>query len=394
MKILHTVESYYPAPGGMAEVVRQISERLARMGHSITVATSAHAARNELNLNGVTIIPFSISGAMTRSIQGEIANYQSFLLNGDFDVIVNFAAQHWATDLMLPLLGQISARKIFVPTGFSGLFQTEYQDYYKQMPEWMRQYDANIFLSETYRDRQFARQHNISNCFLISNGASEEEFLSKPETDIRNILGIDKDELLVLHVGSHTGLKGHYEAINIFKQSRLKNAVLLIIGNALEQGGCMKSCQRQEWLSRFSPLQQMRKKRVMIMELSRKETVAAYQAADLFLFPSRIECSPIVLFECAASKTPFLATPAGNTQEIIEWMGGGMLLPSQQNANGEVQAHISTSARMLEDVASNPVRRRAMSDKAFSAWKQKFTWAQIAREYARVYQSVLSGNVA
>ena len=40
MKILHTVEFYHPSVGGMQEVVKQLSERLVRLGHNVTVATS------------------------------------------------------------------------------------------------------------------------------------------------------------------------------------------------------------------------------------------------------------------------------------------------------------------------------------------------------------------
>jgi L-malate glycosyltransferase len=53
-----------------------------------------------------------------------------------------------------------------------------------------------------------------------------------------------------------------------------------------------------------------------------RETVAAYQAADLFLFPSDIERSPVVLFEAMASRTPFLTTAVGNAEEIFGWSGG------------------------------------------------------------------------
>ena len=40
MKILHTVELYHPSQGGMQEVVKQISERLVKLGHEVTVATT------------------------------------------------------------------------------------------------------------------------------------------------------------------------------------------------------------------------------------------------------------------------------------------------------------------------------------------------------------------
>ena len=55
---------------------------------------------------------------------------------------------------------------------------------------------------------------------IIPNGASAEEFLSPDETDIRKDLKIPEDHFLILHVGSHTGLKGHAEAIRIFSRAK------------------------------------------------------------------------------------------------------------------------------------------------------------------------------
>ena len=56
-----------------------------------------------------------------------------------------------------------------------------------------------------------------------------------------------------------------------------------------------------------------------------REVVEAFFAADLFLFPSLIECSPLVLFEAAAAGTPFIATDVGNSREIAEWTGAGLI---------------------------------------------------------------------
>jgi len=46
MNILHCVESYYPSVGGMQEVVKQLSERLVKLGHAVKVATRNNPDRN------------------------------------------------------------------------------------------------------------------------------------------------------------------------------------------------------------------------------------------------------------------------------------------------------------------------------------------------------------
>ena len=121
MKILHTVESYLPDRHGMSEVVRQISERLALEGHEIIVATSHSKSRKKTTINGVNIEQFNISGNFVKGFKGNIKEYKNYLLNTKVDIIVNFAAQIWTTDIALPILKKINSKKIFVPTGFSNL---------------------------------------------------------------------------------------------------------------------------------------------------------------------------------------------------------------------------------------------------------------------------------
>jgi hypothetical protein len=71
MKILHTVEFYHPSIGGTQEVVKQISERLVKSGHDVTIATTRLPERNARDLNGVRIEEFDVSGNAVRGLSGE-----------------------------------------------------------------------------------------------------------------------------------------------------------------------------------------------------------------------------------------------------------------------------------------------------------------------------------
>ena len=388
MKILHTVEFYHPSIGGMQEVVKQLSERLVLLGHDVTVATTKMSERKESCIKGVKISEFSISGSFVRGLKGDIKKYEELLIESDFDVIVNFAAQQWATDIALSVLDKIKAKKIFVPTGFSGLYAPEYVEYFKKMKTWMKQYDMNIFLSDDYRDVNFARENGIEKRVLIPNGAGEDEFLSENNYNIRAKLGISKNDFLILHVGSHTGVKGHAEAIKIFKKAKIKNSTLLIIGNICGIGGCYRSCKRKGQFFNRMPFRIFDKRKIFINEMNRIETVSAYKAADLFLFPSNIECSPIVLFECMASKTPFLTSDVGNSVELIDWSKSGILLPTNkgQHNRGLSRVDVKKSSEMLNALANDKQKREKMADAGFNIWKEKYSWEKISLEYEKVYK--------
>ena len=88
MKILHTVEFYYPSKGGIQEVVKQVSERLVKYGHNVTVATTKLADRKLKVINGVNIKEFEISWNMVRGITGEVGTYNDYLLSTNFEIFV------------------------------------------------------------------------------------------------------------------------------------------------------------------------------------------------------------------------------------------------------------------------------------------------------------------
>ena len=131
------------------------------------------------------------------------------------------------------------------------------------------------------------------------------------------------------------------------------------------------------------------KKKYIITQLSREETVAAYKAADLFLFPSKIECSPIVLFEAMASKTAFLSTDVGNAKEIVEWSHGGEILPTFIDQEGFSCADINGSAKQLDNLYRQSEKRKLLAQQGFTSWQEKFSWEVISKRYETLYLELL-----
>jgi glycosyltransferase involved in cell wall biosynthesis len=388
MKIFHCVESYYPSVGGMQEVVKQLSERLVKLGHDVTVLTRYNPERNFDVLNGVKIRQFKIEGNPKAVESANEQEYVDFLLSNTSDIITFFAAQQWATDLALPVLKKLQAKKVSVPTGYSGLYWPQFKSYFEDMRTWIHSYDMNVYLSNDYRDINFARENKVKHMTIIPNGAGEDEFLADPGIDIRSELKIPKDHFLILHVGSYTGWKGHRETIEIFLRSDLKNATLLMIGNNHEHF-------KEEYLRHplLALLRLVNKisgnKKIIFTYVPRPFTVAAYKEADLFLFPSNIECSPIVLFECAAARLPFLSSDAGNSKEISEWTRGGEIIPTTRDKNGFSHVSIKAGIRMLNELFRDQGKRKKMAETAFEIWKRKYSWEVIAKEYENLYLSLL-----
>lgn len=391
MNILHTVEFYYPSVGGAQEVVRQLSEHIARLGHEVTVATTQLPARERLTHNGVKIAEFAISGNRVRGIEGDADEFHRFLTNGDFDVVMNYAAQQWATDLFFDVIDQVEARKVFVPCGYSALFDPAYEQYFAEMPEILRKYDATVYMAERYRDIDFARKHGLGNIHVIPNGADETEFSDSLTTDekaeLRRTFGVHG--IMIMTIANYTGEKGHAELLDVFKWLPMK-ATLVSAGSTTPGIGCFDAF--AEEAERINGSWRFPEKRVVMLEGRDRPLVCdMLKCADLFVLLSNIEASPLVLYEAAAAGVPFIASDVGNSGEIAKWTNGGVIVRSGPRPNGRVEASRTDALWKMTRLARARQSREAMGAAAREAWKRRFTWERLAADYLELYAGSTAG---
>jgi glycosyltransferase involved in cell wall biosynthesis len=387
VRVLHAVELYSPSRGGAQEVVRQISERLACMGHDVTVATTRLPERRLGTLHGVRLEEFPVSGNAALGYRGDIASYRRFLVESHFDVVLAYACQQWTTDAFLEVADDVRAVKICAPCGYSGLHDERYGAYFAELPRLLAKMDATVYHSSWYQDIEFARSHALTDLHVISNGAGEEfetvdaDAIARFRT-VRGLRGA-----LVLAVGSHTGAKGHLEAMTAFALAPTGPATLLVAGDGMPGAGCFDECARRA--NRFAAALRATGKQILVRDLPREELVLAFQAADVFVHLSQVECSPIVLFEAAASGTPFVSTDVGNAREIATWTGAGIVVRSQQS-EGRVRTAPWRAALALADLLRDRRRRAEMSERGRQAWLERFTWEHVAQSYCALYEQLLA----
>lgn len=486
MRLLFACEFYAPSVGGVQEVMKQLAERMVRLGHRVTVATTRLAERDFSSLNGVEIVGFDIAGNLARGMGGEVERYREFVRTFPCDALMVKAAQQWTFDALWPVLDEVTCRKVFIPCGFSGLYEPMYQSYFEELPAVLRKWDHLVFYAEHYRDVDFARVHGLDHFTILPNGASEAEFGVAPDPAFRRRHGIPEDSFVLLTVGSLTGMKGHREVAEAFTRLDLpagRHSTLLLNGNeppkppvaappapavsdavpaglsarvarAYRQEGWQgvaarvgrfalrpvrlgakaaraslkiaRSLRREglaataakvhrgvyertrhrgiwklvperwhpsnaysiaQWLAaagRSAP----GRKVALHTNYPRDELVQAYMAADLFIFASNIEYSPLVLYEAAAAGTPFLTVPVGNSVEIARWTGGGVVCPAASDERGYTRVDPGRLAHAIEELASDPARLRALGAEGRRRWLAHFTWQVIAQRY----EAILAGE--
>ena len=407
MRILFCCEFYAPSVGGAQEVVRQIAERLAARGHEVTVATSALPERRFRDHNGVRIQEFHVAGNAVWGMEGEVEAYQRFLRSEPRDVVSIYAAQQWTFDAAWPVLEQAAQRRFFTPCGFSSLYEPAYARYFEVVPEVLRRFDGLVFHATDYRDARFAREQGLDVSHVIPNGADEREFGPPADPAFRTRQGIPEEDFLLLTVGSLTGVKGHWEVLQAFDRLDLggRHATLLLVGAApsdrrrgmLSQvKGIVKSLAGRS-TSDADPARACRalasdiqrrstNKRVLLADLPRPEVVQAFHAADLFVFASHIEYSPIVLYESCAAGTPFLSVPVGNAEEIARWTGGGEICRAATDDRGYTHADPGVLAEAIASLLREPAKRRSLGDAGRRAWNERYTWGTVTQSYERLFQ--------
>lgn len=444
MRILLACEFFYPSVGGVQEVMRQLGERLAAVGHEVTVATTYLPERKSRSIYGITVKEFKVSGNLVRGMRGDVEGYRNFVLQQDYDVLLIKAAQQWTFDALTPVLQDIPKPKIFIPCGFSGMFDPMYADYFRAMPGWLQRFDRLIFYASHYRDIDMARKHGLSNIRVVPNGADEREFNVERDPSFRSRHGIPDDAFVMMTVGSVTGYKGHAELAAAFEKCDFgaRPACLLLIGNRTGKPTSGHDVAREmyrvggpvrvaKWMLRpalervglewllialgYKPramlprpvlsadeavehvlvrVNAVKGRKAMLVDLPRSEVIQAYLNSDLFVFASKIEYSPLVLFEAAAAGLPFLSVPVGNAPEIAAWTGGGVICEAEVDAAGYTQVNPEKLAREIETLAQQPEMLARLSAQGRHAWLQRFSWTTVFRSYEKIFEECLKETAA
>lgn len=365
MRVFLTVERYFPAIGGAERVVQRIAEGLQRRDHEVVVITSGR--RETQSLNGVRVERFPVVGNLARGIRGNTGAVLGMIKADQPDLIFNYAAQTWPTDLCLQALLDDPARPplVLAPCGFSGLYDPAYSAYFSRLREALPRYEALVFHSDRYQDRIFAQAAGARNDHVIPNGAD-----SPGDGHRQAQLRPRNGDSVVATVSSHVRSKGHGHFARIVRTLRRERPIQGVIVAPRRTGidavrGCHPACS----------LRSVSRQINLVEGRDPAAVPAVLAAADLFLLPSSVECAPLVLLEAMAAGTPWVSYPVGNASELP----GGIV------AEGPMEM-TAVSSKLLAD----PDSRRELGDAGREAWSRSHRWAGVVDRYEALFKRVVT----
>ncbi len=378
LNILHTTHTYPPALNGVAQVVGNISTRLAANGHAVTVYTErAGGAPKEETRDGVHIRRFDNSGSLVAGIRGDTRPFLESVRSGRWDLIVMHCYQTWTTDLLLKELDRLAAPCIVVAHGLSGYPKPEFKDYYAWVAPRVSSLRATVGLSALLEDTTFARDNGLPLPRIIANGVDTEEW-SRPAVGVRSRWSLVGHPWL-LNVSNHNPNKGHERLWHVADRVRMlePKAIVTIIGGRHPAarfnlgrigvvGGCWYRCLATSVRRRGVRLNQ---------GAPRSDVVSAVKEADVFLLTSRWEAYPVSLLESMAAGTPWVSFDVGCVREY---------------KGGIVVGDIEEMAAVTNEILRRPQLRAALTEAGVAQIKAKHNWIDIAHQYELLYLECVS----
>ena len=115
------------------------------------------------------------------------------------------------------------------------------------------------------------------------------------------------------------------------------------------------------------------------------ELHAWYEAATLFVHPTRYEGSSLVTLEAMANRKAIVATRAGGLPDKVKpGVNGWLVEPNDPIA----------LAQAIADALEDPVRLLAMGAESRRIVESQFAWSVLVGKYLELYRELLSAPVS
>ena len=393
MKILMLTWEYPPRiVGGIARVVHDLSKRLIKDGHEVTVVTYRDNAdvpeyENDKGVNVNRVDNYMIHPNnfidWIMQLNFNMLSKATEIINkeGGFDVIhahdwlVTYAAKSLKNAYDIPIVATIHATE----AGRNSGIHDETQRYINDT-EWLLTYEATeVIVNSNYMKNEIQRLFGLpfDKINVIPNGINLSNFTGiERDYDFRRQYAMD-NEKIILYVGRLVYEKGVQHLIAAMPKilSNYNDAKLIIAG----RGGMM-----DELRAEASNLG-LNDKIYFTGYLNSKQVQKMYKCADVAVFPSTYEPFGIVALEAMLAGVPTVVSDVGGLDEIVTHGVDGM---KSYAGNANSIADSVTALLYDHQLATN------VSKKAKQKVKDQFNWEKIAQDTHFTYEKAICQTMA
>lgn len=341
MKILFTVNTYFPCKDGVQNVTQNLAEGLANRGNDVTVFTPSwgHHLSEETH-NGVYIRRFEIK-SYNGIYFGQKKEYIRAVVHeaNQSDVMVNVALQCVATDILLAHLSKIRCKKVLYMHGMWA-FGWSKSDFFPPQRilyklwanfRWyllytfgfrrIRCYDIVTQLYAFDPTYQYFKKKGVRHQEIVGNAVEDSFFDESLITSEFPVEFMNIGEY-VLFVGNFCDRKNQKFLLESFYLTCSKNLSLVLIGSEKNRYYHQLRQYNEELSKRFG----YARKVFFLTEVSRDAIALLTAHARMYVMSSRKEVQPVSILEAMSCGVPFISTDVG----CVRYLPGGVIVDTPE----------------------------------------------------------------
>jgi len=392
MKILMLTWEYPPRiVGGISRVVYDLSHRLIKDGHEVTVVTykdgdapyfeddkgvKVHRIDNYMiNPNNFIEWIMQMNFAMVGKANQIIAEEGTFDIIHAHDWLVAYAAKAIKESYGIPIVSTIHATE----AGRNSGIHDETQRYINDT-EWMLTYESTeVIVNSNYMKGELQRLFGLpfEKINVVPNGVNLNAFVGvERDYEFRRRYAMD-NEKIILFMGRLVYEKGIQNLIAAMPKilNGYNDAKLVIAG----KGGMIDELREQVHALGID------NKVYFAGYMNGKDVQRMYKAADISVFPSTYEPFGIVALEAMLAENPIVVSDIGGLNEIVQHRENGM-----KSYAGNANSIADSVLELLYDhqLCSNIVK------KAKNKVRNEYNWNKIAQDTHFTYQKAICETIA
>ena len=392
MKILMLTWEYPPRiVGGIARVVHDLSKRLIKDGHEVTVITYRDGNVPEyendkgvevyrvdnymINPNNFIDWIMQLNFNMVAKVNELIAKGEKFDVIHAHDWLVAYAAKTLKNSYDLPLVSTIHATE----AGRNGGIHDEVQRYINDT-EWMLTYESSeVIVNSKFMKNDLQRLFGLpyEKINVVANGINSTVYSGvEKDYDFRRQYAAD-NEKIILFMGRLVYEKGVQHLISAMPKilENYHDAKLVIAG----KGGMLDELKAQVEAMGLG------QKVYFTGYLNAKQVSKMYKCADISVFPSTYEPFGIVALEAMLAGVPTVVSDVGGLNEIVEHGVDGMK---------SYAGNPNSLADSILALLFNPQLCDSIAKKARAKVKNEYSWTKIAQDTHFIYQKAICQTMA
>ena len=392
MKILMLTWEYPPrVVGGIARVVHDLSHRLIKDGHEVTVVTYKEGNVEDFeDDNGVKV--YRVNNYMINpnnfidwimQLNFNLISKATEIINkeGPFDVIhahdwlVAYAAKTLKDSFKTPIIATIHATE----AGRNSGIHDEVQRYINDT-EWMLTYESTeVIVNSNYMKSELQRLFGLpyEKINVVPNGVNLNLYNGvEKDYNFRRQYAAD-NEKIILYVGRLVYEKGIQNLIAAMPKvlNGYHDSKLIIAG----KGGMIDELRDE--VRRLN----IENKVYFTGYLNLNQVTKMYKCADAAVFPSTYEPFGVVALEGMLSGTPVVVSDVGGLNEIVQHRENGMK---------SYAGNPNSIADSILELLYNPGLGAEVSRAAKAKVKAQYNWNKIAQDTHFIYQKAICQTMA